>query len=348
VHDIGGWTDIRKFNRLHRGMVVNVALGLWTVAIVVELKRKGPVYYHPIDLSLSGLTLEHEQAAVLRETIAEVQEHPTCNPSQGHETHYLVVGQTPPNAGLGSSASLGVALAKAVMVLNGVEHGTYDVAMAALIVESERLKRLTGNQDHGAAAFGGIQAIEIEKGTFPHFSPVTLNPELGMRRRIEAGTTLVYPGVAGRSVSSSRRHEDVIEGIDQGDEAIIGSIREIVAIADQVKKCLILGDWELYCELYGQNGRCQMSLCDAMVTEEALQIIQLAEECGAHARPNGAGGVIGIVAPKGAAQTKVIRKKLERELLPSIPGAMMLPMVIDDEGAAALSFDAEEVAFCVG
>lgn len=347
VHDIGGWADIEKFNRLHRGMVVNVALGLWTVVIVIELKRKGPVYYHPIDLSMSGLTLEHEKAAVLRETIAEVREHPTYRLRQDYERHYLVVGQTPPNAGLGSSASLGVALAKAAMVMDDVSHETYDVAMAALIVESQRLDLLTGNQDHGAAAFGGIQAIEIEQEAFPHFSQVTLSPELWMRRRIEAGTTLVYPGVAGRSVSSSRRHEDVIDGIDQGDEAIIGSIREIVAIADQAKECLLNGDWEKYCQLYGQNGKCQMSLCDAMVTEEALQIIQLAEEHGAYAKPNGAGGVIGIVAPKGATQTMAIKKKLE-EFLPSIPGAMLLPMVIDDEGVAALSYDAAEIAFCVG
>jgi D-glycero-alpha-D-manno-heptose-7-phosphate kinase len=348
VHDIGGWGDIAKFNRLHRGMVVNVALGLWTVVIAIELKRKGPVYYHPIDLSLSGLTLNHEKAAVLRETIAEVREHPTFRPSQGYEMHYLVVGQTPPNAGLGSSASLGVALAKAAMVMYGVEHETYDVAMAALIVESERLDLLTGNQDHAAAAFGGIQAIEIEKGAFPHFRQVALDPGLRMRRQIEAGTTLVYPGAAGRSVSSSRRHEDVIEGIDRGDEAVIGSIMDIVAIADQAKECLMQGNWEGYCQLYGQNGQCQLSLCDAMVTEEALQIIQLAEKLGAFARPNGAGGTIGVVAPKGAAQTIAIRQKLERELLPSIPGAMLLPMVIDDEGVAALSYDAEEVAFCVG
>jgi len=347
MHDIGGWGDIEMFNRLHHGMVVNVALGLWTAVVVVELNQEGPTFYHPLDLEMSGLSLEDEEAAVLRETIAEVEERLHLDSQKQYETHYFAVGQAPPNSGLGSSACLGVALAKAVMEIKGLTHKKYEVAMIALIVESVRLGLLTGNQDHGASGYGGILAIEIRKGGFPHFTPVALGLSDGIKRQMEDGTLLVYPGAAGRPVRSSRRHEDVVQSIKQGDEGVIGAIQRIVTTAEQAKQALLAGDWQTYCKLYGENGRCQLSLCDGMVTEEALDIMRFVEDKGAYAKPSGAGGAIGIVVPQGSERAAAIRDRLEREVLSGIPGAMFLPVKVDYEGVSSLSFDSGQVAACL-
>ena len=65
----------------------------------------------------------------------------------------------PAGSGLGTSASMGVALLGALNALNGADHLPHELAEQASAIERYELNILGGKQDHYASAVGGFNVM---------------------------------------------------------------------------------------------------------------------------------------------------------------------------------------------
>src|SRR5262249_13565588 len=142
----------------------------------------------------------------------------------------------PPGASTGTSAALIVAVVSALMALRGERVGPDAIARAAHRLETKQLRLESGIQDQIAAAYGGINFIEI--GAYPAANVTSLTISDEVSRRLQDQLVLVY---LGRAHLSSHVHEAVIAGLHAG-----GSPRhaldDLRAAASAARDALIAGD----------------------------------------------------------------------------------------------------------
>jgi D-glycero-alpha-D-manno-heptose-7-phosphate kinase len=218
-------------------------------------------------------------------------------------TEIRIDSTVPPGSGVGTSASVGVALVAALRAHSGLAIDQHDVA-----VEAHRLETSTGMQsgvqDHAAAAFGGVSLIEVD---YPGFS---------VRRVPVAETTLGLLGSRlqtvyfGRPHQSSAIHSAVIRRLENSDpEPLLRPIRELAADG---AAALAAGDVGSYMRILIASVEAQRALDGELVSSDADRIVRWCAELGAGAKVNGAGGDGGsltVLLPEGAdAAAELLRR----------------------------------------
>lgn len=199
--------------------------------------------------------------------------------------------EAPPGAATGTSAAACVALLAALDALRGGSLRPHQLAAEAHAVETEMLGGQSGIQDQLAAAYGGINWIEMTR--FPQASVQPLDLPEDFRAALEGRLLLVYLGVPH---SSSRVHEMVIRELeDLGPEnARLAALR---ACAAQARAALQAQDLAAYGRALAENTACQAALHPALVNPAARRLIELAQNYAALGwKVNGAGGEGGSLA----------------------------------------------------
>jgi mevalonate kinase len=123
----------------------------------------------------------------------------------GQAVELSIFSEAPAGCSTGTSASVTVAVIGALDCLTPGRLSPYEVAATAHKVETELLRRQCGIQDQIAAAFGGINFIEIS--LYPQASVNRIILPRAAEQELEARLALIYVGV---SHSSSLIHETVI------------------------------------------------------------------------------------------------------------------------------------------
>src|SRR5262249_58735024 len=142
--------------------------------------------------------------------------------------------EAPPASGLGSSAALGVAAIAALCAYQRRHWLPHEVARESQLVEVQELKLECGVQDQLAAAYGGVNFMEVEYPNARVF-PLPLSPSL--RCELEDRFVLVYTG---KSHFSSGMHQKVISEADRHQDDFASLARAAVA----GKEALLAGDLE--------------------------------------------------------------------------------------------------------
>ena len=205
--------------------------------------------------------------------------------------HVRIESGVPPGSGLGTSASVTVALLAAMDAAVGVRRDPHALACAAHQVETG-LGLQSGVQDQFAAAFGHVHRYDVE---YPYGGAIR---SVGDERVLDALDARLLTVYLGRPHASSALHELVIaslEGVDN--EAVLAPIR---AAARRAAAALDDNDMAAYGRAMIEGNAAMARLHRDLVCDDARRVIHLAEAHGAIGwKVNGAGGDGGSVAVLG-------------------------------------------------
>ena len=196
----------------------------------------------------------------------------------------------PPGASTGTSAAVCVALIGALQAARGIHADPGAIAAAAHAVETQRLGQQSGVQDQLAAAYGGINFIDIFE--YPKWRVHPLRVPDEARAALERQLLLVY---LGRTHHSSAVHEAVVRDVsDVGpDHPVISDLRHHAA---QARDAAIGGDVAALGAAMRANTEAQGRLHPSLVGPDASRVIAIASAHGALGwKVNGAGGDGGSV-----------------------------------------------------
>ena len=225
ICDVGGWTDTWFFPK---GAVFNICVDLYSYV------RISPNSSDKIKIISENLNLQTEiknfnkieydgNLDLLKAAIKRM------NIKKGLEIY--VKTEAPPGSGTGTSASVAVALIGALAELSNIHLKPNEIAKLAHKLEIEELRLESGVQDQYAAAYGGINFIEV------NYPVVKMNPiKIGKDKmlKLESQMILVFFG----SRSSSEMHKAVIENYKKGDESTLNSFEVIKNCAIEMKKAI--------------------------------------------------------------------------------------------------------------
>ena len=217
--------------------------------------------------------------------------------------------EAPAGCSTGTSAAVTVALIGALDRLTKGVLTPHEVADAAHRVETEKLKLQAGIQDQLASAYGGINFIEMFK--YPHaaVSPIYVSNTVWWE--LERRLMLVY---LGKSHSSSDVHRKVIAELEREGPGSPRLERLRVA-AREGKNALLAGDFAAFGGVMRENTEAQRALHRDLVSEDAEQIIAIADKHRAAGwKVNGAGGGGGsltILCSADAASKRALAAELE-------------------------------------
>jgi D-glycero-alpha-D-manno-heptose-7-phosphate kinase len=280
----------------------------------------------------------------------------------GCRLEVTVSSPVPPGSGLGTSASVVVALISAVQDLGGSPPLPGRVAQCAHEVETVDLGLQSGVQDQVAAAFGGanfvtispyprfeVRPLEVKPGTWADLCRRVLTVYLGERHDSSA----IHRSVIQRLSSNGAVGAAGSEGGENGDADVSGRpagavngggarlgedasteklMAPLRAAADQAAAALVTGDLDAYGEAMIGNTEAQAALHPALVSPLARQVIDVARRHGAAGwKVNGAGGYGGTVTMLGPDDPEQLQRALA-----TIAPLTLLPLQPSPEGVRVI------------
>lgn len=187
VSFFGGGTDYPSWFQDHGGGFLSMAINKYCY---LSIRKLPPFFQHKHRLVYSIVeNVQHEsefQHPVVREVLR------WKGAPDGLEIHHD--GDLPARSGLGSSSSFTVGLLNGLEGLRGKVSGKESLANDAIYVESTLLGETVGIQDQIAAAFGGLNSVEIDTTGKYRVSPVVLSIEV--LKLFESHLLLCFTGIS--------------------------------------------------------------------------------------------------------------------------------------------------------
>ncbi len=286
--DNGGWTDTWFAGS---GTVFNIAIEPRVHVEIVARRRTGS--RPPVVIDVRGFGDRYAPDGI---ELGRWGPHPLLEASIAEmalpadtSVEITIESGAPYGASIGTSAAACVALIGALDALTPGRLTAAEVARAAWRVETVRLGQQSGVQDQLAAAFGGINLIQID-----HYPDATVTP-LDLTRSVlaelEARMLLVYLGAPHES---SVIHEEVIAELSAGRAFTrLAPLRET---AQRSADALRAGDFAELGRVMSANTEAQRRLHRHLVSPLADRVIAAAMGLGALGyKVNGAGGDGGTI-----------------------------------------------------
>ena len=316
ICDNGGWTDTWFAGR---GKIFNIAVAPFAevqIAVFARMDDRPHITIHAENYSdhytLSGQA-SWERHPLLEAAIARVGV-----PEETAVT-ITIFSQAPAGAGTGTSAAVTVALLGALDWLAPGRLSPHEVAYAAHAVETEMLGQQSGIQDQLAAAYGGINLIDMFD--YPQAVVTQLALSDALWWELERRLALVY---LGQPHQSTAVHEMVIRGLENAGPGH-PTLNQLRQTAEPAWKALGAGDFAAMGEAMKRNTALQAELHEALVSPEARQVIAIAQAHGALGwKVNGAGGFGGsltLLCGADSVAKRAMLREIEQEnlLFRSIP-----------------------------
>jgi D-glycero-alpha-D-manno-heptose-7-phosphate kinase len=332
----GGWTDVASFCRETPGYVVNAAINLYSFVTICEELSLDP-HGHPLlrergAYPQRGITLYSSDfdTYIHAETIRELEYDGNIDLVKAAvrqldvEKGFALITQSsaPPGSGLGTSASMGVALLSAVYRFARQYKLGYELAEEASRIERDELGIRGGKQDHYASALGAVQFMEFN-GEEVRASNMNLSRAVILE--LEKNLVLCYTG---QSRLSGDVHARVSERFDAGDIETVGAIESMKSIAMRMKEDLLAENLDHFAALLNQNWAQQKKLHPSVSNPTIEKIFDTALANGAiGGKACGAGGggcVLFYCRPEREHQ---VRRALQQE------GATIIDFNLDLFGA---------------
>lgn len=314
ICDLGGWTDTWFYNK---GAVFNFAVDLYSYIRVEETNRdKINIISENLDLSTEIInfrkieydgTLDLLKAAVKRMEIKS-------------GLNIFVRADAPPGCGTGTSASIAVALVAALAHFSNKNLTPHEIAEYAHKLETEELNLESGVQDQFAAAYGGVNYMEID---YPNVKISHINVNEKRICELESQFILVYLS----SRSSSEMHKAVIQNYKKGQKDTIQAFETMKNCARAMNDAINSSDIEEIGEIMNQNWEAQKNLHPLMLNPIIENVERIAKENGAIGfKCNGAGGGGSVTILAGIGKEYLLKKKLMEN------GLIILPAKLNFKG----------------
>ena len=303
IADVGGWTDT-WFAR--SGHVCSIAVRPGARVILAPTGPTTGTGRVRLRIDLTGESYDVDPSAppgrhpVLEGAVAAIP------PPMDLEVE--VGAEVPPGSGLGTSASVAVALLAGLAHLRSMDLSADELASMAHGVEL-RSGLQSGVQDQWAAAHGGVAEMVVDYPGVRH-GVIDLGP--GLRTELDRRLVTVY---LGRPHSSSQVHEQVIAGFAMQDPtAVLHRLR--IAAADAAA-ALRRGDADAYAGALTDAHETIRTFHPDLVSEDADRAVAVAvAHRAAGWKVNGAagnGGSITILGPQDADAHRRLREALAAE-----------------------------------
>jgi D-glycero-alpha-D-manno-heptose-7-phosphate kinase len=285
--DAGGWTDT-WFART--GAVCNLAMGDGVEAILECVEHADAARAATVELLVPAFGDRYEFVTdrlpgrhPLLEAVLRIYA------PAGMKLTATVSSSVPPGAGLGTSASVVVALMTALNTLTAAAMDPTALARAAHEIETVDLGLESGVQDQIAAARGGCNLITIDSYPDTVVQSLDLTPATW-----DALTNRVVTVYLGAPHRSGELHAMVTERLANLDgEKLFAPLRET---ALRAARALLAADIATYGDAMIANTEAQAELHPALVSDRARNVIAQAARCRATGwKVNGAGGDGGTV-----------------------------------------------------
>lgn len=323
IADLGGWTDTWFAGH---GAVCHLAVAPGIeVRLSARVADDGPrliVVAHDFGerYELPDAGIFERRHGLLAAAIGAARRAPD------HAYHLHVTSGVPPGASTGTSAALVVAVLAAFDAREGAPMSRADLARRAHAVEVQSLGQESGVQDQIAAAYGGVNFIEM-----PHYPEVIVEPlalEASTLESLDQRLLLVY---LGRAHDSSAVHRDVIASIEASGEQR-RALDTLRALAWQGRATLLAGDLPAYGRTLSANCDQQAALHPSLVSDVAARVIGVARAHGASGwKVNGAGGDGGSVTVL-CGPSPGHRAHLGGLIQAGVPGVGLLPVTLSATG----------------
>jgi D-glycero-alpha-D-manno-heptose-7-phosphate kinase len=234
----------------------------------------------------------------------------------------------PAGSSTGTSAAVTVALIAALDLLAGRSRTPAEVSTLAHRIETERVGHESGVQDQVAAAYGGINYVEIP--AYPETRVTQLPVPDALRDELDRRLVLVW---LGRPHVSSEVHSRVIAGLGSGTAAGVVELSDLRRAAAHGRAAIERGDLGALGRAMVENTEAQRRLHPDLVSTEAQHVIDLAVAQGASGwKVNGAGGSGGSITLLCGDDQRAARRSLVDAIVDSDESFEVIPIHVSTVG----------------
>jgi len=275
----GGGTDLPSYYHKHEGFLVTAAINKYmyisinTPAVVDTIK----INYSKVEIIDPGQisTIKHD---IVREALRFLKIN---QPIEINSMADLSAG-----TGLGSSSSYTVGLLRSLNVLKKRFISTHDLAEEACQIEIDLIGKPIGKQDQYAAAYGGIQSLEIDSLGNVKVTPLKIDQETvyEMEHRLLMFYTHIQRDANEILAEQSRKAKD-------DDETATRSMHRIKEIGREVKAALERDDITAFGKMMHEHWIEKKKISSRMSNPQIDAWYEKARKCGAiGGKLMGAGG----------------------------------------------------------
>lgn len=178
----GGGTDYKEYFEREGGAVLGGTIDKFIYLVCLPMSSVAETRYRLTYSKVETINTPKEiQHPVIREVLLDECYDVPFN--------LAVISDIPGGSGLGSSSAFTVGFVNLVRHLKGISPTKYDLAQAAIRVESEILCERVGMQDQYHAAFGGFSLYEFRK---QQTSIMPLQMSTSLRDLLNASLVMVH------------------------------------------------------------------------------------------------------------------------------------------------------------
>lgn len=263
---LGGGTDYPAWFRRNGGAVLSVTINKYCY---LQCRNLPPFFEYKNRVVWSRIETTKDTDSIEHPAVREAMRY--LGFTEGLEVHHF--GDLPARTGLGSSSSFAVGLLHALFTLRGEVVGKRRLADEAIHLEQALLKENVGIQDQIAAAFGGLNRVDIGQNGDYAVQPVPMSD--ARRQALEEHMILLFTGIVRHASDVAKKQIDALPG----KEAVV---RRMQALVDEGLEVLANGrDLRDFGELLDESWQLKRSLSDAVSTEAVDAIYARARAAGA-------------------------------------------------------------------
>ncbi len=280
----GGGTDVSPFVEREGGCVVSATINRY-VHGTLRARPAPSVSIQALDF---GTSVEYDSRELTRYDgnfdLVKAAIARMC-PGEPVGLELFLHADVPPGSGLGSSSSLVVTLVALLKEFRGLRLSKHEIAEMAYQIERVEMGIRGGYQDQYAAAFGGFNFIEFSSEGV-RVSPLNLASDTV--NELEANLLLAYTGAPRLS---SNIIEDQVSRYERSEQASIRSLRQLKALAVEVRDALLAGRLQDFGELLHAEWQTKQQLSPRIGTGRLNEVYDAARASGAlGGKGAGAGG----------------------------------------------------------
>lgn len=314
---LGGGTDYPAWFKQNGGAVLSVTINKYCYLQCRNLppffEYRNRVVWSRIETTMDAESIEHP---AVREAMRYL------GFTEGLEVHHF--GDLPARTGLGSSSSFAVGLLHALFSLRGEIVSKRRLADEAIHLEQTLLKENVGIQDQIAAAYGGLNRVDIGQNGDYAVQPVLMSE--ARKREFEEHMILLFTGIARHASMIAKKQIDALsekESVVRRMQALVGEGLEVLG-----NGC----DLRAFGDLLDESWQLKRSLSDAVSTAAVDGIYERARAAGAiGGKLLGAGGggfMLLFVEPARRAQVSA-----------ALAGYLQIPFRFERSGSRIVLFE---------
>lgn len=314
----GGGTDIASFYEENGGAVLSTTFDKYCYVNVRHLPR---FFDYRTHLTYSETELVNVPTDIKHPLIREAMKYLDIR-----DIRLMYDADLPARTGLGTSSSFAVGLLNAFYALKGKRVDSRRLADEAILIEREKCDEAGGIQDQIAAAFGGLNRIDMSSSGY------TVSPVVIPRQRkdeLDAKLLLFFTGF-------TRYSSEVQVGTVKNIEEKKAELLEMKQLVDEAEDVLTAkGSLDEFGRLLDYTWKLKRGLSEKVSSSEIDMLYQRAIRAGAiGGKLLGAGG--------GGFLLFYVPEERQQEVRKALDNLLEIPFSFSDNGTEVIYYAAED------